>query len=55
MLEPGAPVLPEWDPETGVVIVVPPSKLRPGTHRVRIVVTDAVGNRSEHAQSFQLP
>jgi hypothetical protein len=51
----GAPAVPEWDPETGVVIVEPPSKLRSGAHRLRITVTDAVGNRTEHTQILQIP
>ena len=50
----GAPAIPEWDPETGVVVVEPSFTLRAGAHPLRIAVTDAVGNRNEHTQTLHI-
>jgi hypothetical protein len=50
----GALAIPEWDPETGDVFVEPETALRPGSHQLRVVATDALGNRAEKVQSFRV-
>ncbi len=39
-------VLPEWDPETEIVIARPHWAVKKGRHKIRIAVSDAVGNQS---------
>jgi hypothetical protein len=51
----GAFAIPEWDPETGEVILEPETKLPPGAHRLRITATDQLGNRAERTVRFQVP
>jgi hypothetical protein len=50
----GAAAIPEWDPETGDVIVDADRRLPAGTHKLRVVATDRVGNRSERVLTFQV-
>jgi hypothetical protein len=50
----GTAAIPEWDPETGDVIVEADRRLPAGTHKLRVVATDRVGNRSERTQTFQV-
>ena len=51
----GAFAIPEWDPETGEVIVEPDAKLTPGAHRLKVVATDQLGNRATREMQFQVP
>ena len=51
----GAPAIPEWDPETGEVVVRPDAPLARGTHRLRIRASDRVGNAAEKALTFKVP
>ena len=39
-------VLPEWDPETEIVVVRPHWRIEKGKHLIRILVKDAVGNEN---------
>jgi hypothetical protein len=47
--------LPEWDPETGRVIVHPVAELAAGTHVLRVTAVDRVMNRAEREWTFQVP
>jgi murein DD-endopeptidase MepM/ murein hydrolase activator NlpD len=51
----GAFAIPEWDPETGSVIVEPEAKLGRGPHRLKVVATDQLGNRATREMRFQVP
>jgi hypothetical protein len=48
----GAPAIPEWDPETDEVWIDAEARLAPGTHRLRVVALDRLGNRSDRTLSF---
>ncbi len=45
-------VLPEWDPETEIVVVRPHWKVKKGRHFIRIAVKDAVGNKKVKIITF---
>jgi hypothetical protein len=51
----GALAIPEWDPETGRVVVHPTSELGPGTHHLQVTAEDRLGNRSEEDWDFVIP
>jgi hypothetical protein len=50
----GAALIPEWDPETGEVVVEAEHRLPLGTHRLRVVAVDRVGNRTDTTLPFQI-
>jgi hypothetical protein len=50
----GAAAIPEWDPETGDVVIEPDARLAAGTHRLRVVAVDRVGNRTEKTLAFRV-
>ena len=45
-------VLPEWDPETEIVVARPHWKVKRGQHKISIIVKDAVGNINQKQQSI---
>jgi hypothetical protein len=51
----GAFAIPEWDSETGVVVLDLERKLGRGAHRLRVVATDQLGNRAERTLGFRVP
>ena len=48
----GTAAIPEWDPETGEVWIDAETRLAPGTHRLRVVAVDRLGNRSDRTLPF---
>jgi hypothetical protein len=51
----GVVAIPEWDPETTRVTVHPTRPLAGGSHEMRVVAVDRVGNRSETTWRFDIP
>lgn len=51
----GAGAIAEWDPETGRVELDLERKLAPGAHRLRVAVTDQLGNRRERVFTLRIP
>ena len=51
----GTLAIPEWDPETGRVVVHPTERLDPGLHHLQVEAEDRLGNRSEQTWEFTLP
>jgi hypothetical protein len=51
----GERAIPEWDSETGGVIVEPDAKLGAGAHTLRVVATDQLGNRATRSLQFTVP
>jgi len=50
-----AVAIPEWDPETGRVLVHPTEDLSSGIHRLHVEAEDQLGNRSERTWEFEVP
>ena len=51
----GAVAIPEWDPETGAVVIEPSRPLAAGSHTLEVVASDRVGNRAERRFAFPIP
>jgi hypothetical protein len=51
----GALVIPEWDPETGVVVFEPGAPLAVGAHSLQVEARDRVGNRAVRRFAFTVP
>jgi hypothetical protein len=51
----GAVAIPEWDSETGGVIVEPDAKLARGPHTLRVTAIDQLGNRAKRTLQFTVP
>ncbi|MFQ5598964.1 MAG: M23 family metallopeptidase [Candidatus Krumholzibacteriia bacterium] len=51
----GTLAIPEWDPETGRVLVHPVESLEAGPHRLNVRVADRVGNRARQSWAFEIP
>lgn len=47
--------IPEWDPETGAVVIEPARPLAAGSHTLEVVASDRVGNRAERRFTFPIP
>lgn len=51
----GGLAIPEWDPETGGVVLDLERKLGRGLHRLQVRATDQLGNRAERQLVFRVP
>jgi murein DD-endopeptidase MepM/ murein hydrolase activator NlpD len=51
----GETAIPEWDPETGEVLIEPETRLARGSHRLRVTAVDQMGNRAERVHDFEIP